>query len=35
MHEIVLKMPEPIYVKQFKIPDAHCQYGENVTCWNG
>ena len=22
MHEIVLKMPEPIYVKQFKIPDA-------------
>jgi hypothetical protein len=23
MHEIVLKTPEPIYVKQFKIPDAH------------
>jgi hypothetical protein len=25
MHEIVLKMPKPIYVKQFKIPDAHRQ----------
>ncbi len=25
MHEIVLKTPEPIYVKQFKIPDAHRQ----------
>jgi len=23
MHEIALKMEEPIYVKQFKIPDAH------------
>jgi hypothetical protein len=23
MHEIALKMNEPIYVKQFKIPDAH------------
>jgi hypothetical protein len=25
MHEIALKSSEPIYVKQFKIPDAHCQ----------
>jgi hypothetical protein len=25
MHEIVLKTPEPIYVKQFKILDAHQQ----------
>jgi hypothetical protein len=23
MHEIALKTQEPIYVKQFKIPDAH------------
>jgi hypothetical protein len=23
MHEIALKTEEPIYVKQFKIPDAH------------
>jgi hypothetical protein len=25
MHEIALTTSEPIYVKQFKIPDAHCQ----------
>ncbi len=25
MHEIALKTSEPIYIKQFKIPDAHCQ----------
>jgi hypothetical protein len=25
MHEIALKTTEQIYVKQFKIPDAHCQ----------
>jgi hypothetical protein len=23
MHEIALKTEEPVYVKQFKIPDAH------------
>jgi hypothetical protein len=23
MHEIALKTEEPIYIKQFKIPDAH------------
>jgi hypothetical protein len=23
MHEITLKTEEPIYIKQFKIPDAH------------
>jgi hypothetical protein len=34
MHEIVLKMPEPIYVKQFKIPDAHRQEVErHVLEW--
>jgi hypothetical protein len=25
MHEIALKTSEPIYVKQFKIPDVHRQ----------
>ncbi len=25
MHEIALKTSEPIYVKQFKFPDVHCQ----------
>jgi hypothetical protein len=25
MHEIALKTAEPIYVKQFKIPDVHCK----------
>ncbi len=25
MHEIALKTSEPVYVKQFKIPDAHRQ----------
>ncbi len=25
MHKILLKIQEPIYVKQFKIPDAHCK----------
>ncbi len=25
MHEIALKTAEPIYVKQFKILDAHCK----------
>ncbi len=29
MHEIVLKTAEPIYVKQFKIPDAHRQEVEH------
>ncbi len=24
MHEIALKTSEQIYIKQFKIPDAHC-----------
>ncbi len=34
MHEIVLKTPEPIYVKQFKIPDAHRQEVErHVLEW--
>jgi hypothetical protein len=34
MHEIVLKTPEPIYVKQFKIPDAHRQEVErHVLQW--
>ncbi len=34
MHEIVLKTPEPIYVKQFKIPDVHCQEVErHVLEW--
>ena len=27
MHEIALKTNEPIYVKQFKIPEAH---GEDI-----
>jgi hypothetical protein len=25
MHEIASKTAEPIYIKQFKIPDAHCK----------
>ncbi len=34
MHEIVLKTPEPIYIKQFKIPDAHRQEVErHVLAW--
>jgi hypothetical protein len=34
MHEIVLKITEPIYVKQFKIPDAHRQEVEkHVLEW--
>jgi hypothetical protein len=34
MHEIVLKTPEPMYVKQFKIPDAHRQEVErHVLEW--
>ncbi len=34
MHEIVLKTPEPIDVKQFKIPDAHRQEVErHVLEW--
>jgi hypothetical protein len=34
MHEIALKTQEPIYVKQFKIPDAHCQEVEkHVLEW--
>ncbi len=34
MHEIVLKTPEPIYVKQFKIPIRTARRS-NVTCSNG
>ncbi len=34
MHEIALKTSEPIYVKQFKIPDAHFQEVErHVLEW--
>ena len=34
MHEIALKTQEPIYVKQFKIPDAHRQEVEkHVLEW--
>jgi hypothetical protein len=34
MHEIALKTTEPIYVKQFKIPDAHRQEVEkHVLEW--
>jgi hypothetical protein len=34
MHEIALKTSEPIYVKQFKIPDTHCQEVErHVLEW--
>ncbi len=34
MHEIALKSDEPIYVKQFKIPDTHCQEVEkHVLEW--
>ncbi len=34
MHEIALKIEEPIYVKQFKIPDAHRQEVErHVLEW--
>jgi hypothetical protein len=28
MHRIALKTAEPICVKQFKIPDAHCKEAE-------
>jgi hypothetical protein len=34
MYEIALKSQEPIYVKQFKIPDAHIKEVKN-TCLNG
>jgi hypothetical protein len=34
MHDITLKSEEPVYVKQFKIPDAHRQQVEqHVTEW--
>ncbi len=34
MHKIALKTQEPIYVKQFKIPDAHRQeVVKNVLEW--
>ncbi len=34
MHEIALKTQEPIYVKQFKIPDSHRQEVEkHVLEW--
>jgi hypothetical protein len=34
LHEIHLKTPEPIYVKQFKIPEAHQDYlQEQVKEW--
>ena len=34
MHEIALKTSEPVYVKQFKIPDAHRQEVEkHVLEW--
>jgi hypothetical protein len=34
MHDISLKSEEPVYVKQFKIPDAHREQVEkNVTEW--
>ncbi len=34
MHEIALKTAEPIYVKQFKIPDAHCkEVKKHVLKW--
>jgi hypothetical protein len=34
MHEIALKTTEPIYIKQNKIPDAHCQEVEkHVLEW--
>ncbi len=34
MHEIALKTEEPIYIKQFKIPDAH-RKEVNDTSSNG
>jgi len=34
LHEIDLKSNEPIYIKQFKIPDAHREELEN-TLQNG
>ncbi len=34
MHKIALRTAEPIYVKQFKIPDAHCKEVEkHVLKW--
>ncbi len=34
MHDISLKTEEPVYVKQLKIPDAHCEQVEkHVTEW--
>ena len=34
MHDISLKSEEPVYVKQFKIPDAHReQIEKHVTEW--
>jgi hypothetical protein len=34
MHDISLKSKEPVYVKQFKIPDAHReQVQKHVTEW--
>jgi hypothetical protein len=34
MHEIALKTEEPIYVRQFKIPDAHRQEAkQHVLEW--
>jgi len=35
MHEIALKTTEPVYVKQFKIPDAHCKEVSKSMCSNG
>ena len=34
MHDVTLRSEEPVYVKQFKIPDAHCkQVEQHVTEW--
>ena len=34
LHEIELKTPEPVYIKQFKIPDAHREEVEkHVAKW--
>jgi hypothetical protein len=35
MHEIALKTTKPIYVNQFKIPDAHHQEVEHSMSSNG
>jgi hypothetical protein len=34
LHKIALNTEDPVYIKQFKIPDTHCQKVEkNITKW--